>query len=139
MIKAFLKISILRPKSPRRGLSLVETTMAGFVIALAVIFVANLIPTTMLALRSSETRTQANLLAQSLLEGMRSVPFSRLAAIPAGQVKSDNVILSYQSFVEDVTDADPKFLKRIRVEVTWTIRSKERRVSREALVHPVRR
>lgn len=113
--------------------------MAGFIVSLVIIFLANLFPVTLYALRHSENRTQANLLAQSLLESMRTAPFAQLAALPPGQVTNDGVVYRFESAVEDVAGADPRFLKRLKVQVRWQARSEEKSLTHEVLVHAVRR
>lgn len=121
------------------GLTLLETVISGFVLSLVIIFIASLFPSSLLAIQSSESRIQADYLATTLLEEMRHQPFDQITALPGGQLKKGRSTLRYTTEVGPVPNSDPRFLKRIKVEVTWEERNKTRKVVRETWVHALRR
>ena len=133
------------PKSPssnrqrRLGLSLLETVISGFVLTLVIIFVASLFPGSLLAIQTSESLIQADYLASSLVEEIRHQSFDDMVALPPATVTRGRSELSYTTEVGPVPNSDPRFLKKVRVVVTWTERSKSREVVRETWVHALRR
>lgn len=128
-------------KCPRTlaGFSLLETVISGFILSLVIIFIASLFPSSLLAIQTSESRIQADYLASALLEEMRHREFDDIVAIPDGVVTRGRSNLNFHTEVGPVPNSDPRFIKRLRVEVTWTERSKTRQVVRETWVHALRR
>jgi prepilin-type N-terminal cleavage/methylation domain-containing protein len=123
------------------GFSLIEVIMAVTILGLVIMFIFNLYPSSVLAIRHAEHRLRAVNLAQSILEEKRSGPFSALAA--ATDLKDvtgdDGVIYHpvYEPFI--VLGADPNRLRGIRVTVTWTAQEKQYAISQEAYVCNIQR
>lgn len=105
--------------SARRGLSLMEVVVTTSILAMVFMLVANLFPTSFMALRTSGQRMEAESLAASLLEDYRSRPHSQL---PVGLDVSPQTEGPYQARVRvmAVSGEDPNYLVEIRVEVSWS-------------------
>ena len=103
----------------RRGLSLMEVVVATSILAMVFMLVANLFPTSFMALRTSGQRMEAESLAASLLEDYRARPFSQL---PVGLDVRPQASGSYQPQVQvlAVAGEDPAYLVEVRVEVSWS-------------------
>ncbi len=125
----------------RRGFTLLETIVTSFIVSMILIFVLNLFPAAMTAVRRSESEVQANLLATSLLEQFRAQTFADLKALPDGDITIDGTAYRYTTKVGPVTDpaSDPKYLKRAMVNVTWKVRQLEHTVKREIWIHALKR
>lgn len=146
----------------RRGFTLIETIFSAFIISLVIITIFNLYPSSMVAIKRSEMQIEANAIAQSLLEEMRSVRFSDLlAARGAGYtppalpgpdplppafrpVEHEGITFTPQVPVEvfDVPGADPDCagsgepcIVGIRSRVTWSFQSKNYEAVYETWVH----
>ncbi|MGE0493602.1 MAG: prepilin-type N-terminal cleavage/methylation domain-containing protein [Vulcanimicrobiota bacterium] len=102
----------------RRGLSLMEVVVTTSILAMVFMLVANLFPTSFMALRTSGQRMEAESLAASLLEDYRSRPYSQL---PVGLDVSPQASGSYQARVRvvPVSGEDPTYLVELQVEVRW--------------------
>ena len=85
------------------GLSLMETVISGFILAIVIIFVSALFPGSLLAIRGSESRIQAESLASRLLEEMRQVPFQQIQPLPPGQTdfRGTTLILQHRVSTSD--------------------------------------
>lgn len=133
--------------SKLRGFTLVETIFSALVISLVILAIMNLYPSAMVAIKRSEGRIQANLVAQSVLERMRTVKFEDLspgyvppAGPPFDPVSLDGV--TYTPTVE-VYDPDPAvghdFTMAIRARVGWEVRGQQYEVVQETWVHALKR
>lgn len=123
----------------RRGLSLLETIVSGFILSLIVIFMVSLFPSSMIAIQKSESKLEADALASTLIEEVRYQPFDSMAALPPGAVKRGKTNLTYSTEVEEIPGSDPRYLKVVRVTVDWEERGEPRQLVREVWVHAVRR
>lgn len=65
-------------RSSRQGFTLVETIFATLFIGLTVLAIVNLFPGAYLSIRRSETAIQADLVAKSIIDEWRLVPFSEI-------------------------------------------------------------
>lgn len=113
----------------RGGFSLLEAILAITTLAVVLILVFNLFPTSLWAMRKAEHRMQADTMARTLLNEYRAMPFSRLTeltleppqALPpqrgAGEVDFYPVIE-----VRRVGDTPPERLVELRVTIDWSSR-----------------
>lgn len=123
----------------KTGFTLVETIISCLIVSLTIIFIFNLFPTSMAAIKRSETEIQASNLAQSLLEQMRAQGFANLSALPAATVPIDNTNYQYVTTVGPVPGTDARFLKRASVTIRWKARHTEQTMTREVWVHSLKR
>lgn len=65
-------------KSSRSGFTLVETIFATLFIGMTVLAIVNLFPGAYLSIRRSETTIQADLVAKSIIDEWRLVPFAEI-------------------------------------------------------------
>lgn len=88
----------------------------------------------MIAVRNAEYDLQANTLAESLIAERAALPYETLIVNPA-QVAFiqtvEGVDYSVQVDILDVPGHESQHLKSVRVEVSWTIRNKQKKVTRE--------
>jgi hypothetical protein len=126
----------------RRGLSLVEITLALGLLASGFLTVLGVFPVGMSALRQSEGVVLATDLAQKELEALRALPYESLATLP---VRTTSVALTASGL--DVTrlftttvsaghEPVPGRLREIVVMVTWQDGGQVRYVRMATLVTP---
>lgn len=120
-----------------RGFSLAETVLGFALVSLVVILVINLVPSSMATVRSAEQRYRAETLAGSILEQKSSLPFAQLPIGPEqdlGRQIYDQV--PYQLYFQvSSSDGDPIYLRALRVRVAWSVKNRDRQISRELLIH----
>jgi len=117
----------------RRGFSLIENLMAFTLIALVLILLLNLFPSSVATVRKSEQRYEALTLAGNLLEQQAARPFSKLVV---GTVEESEVgAFKVRTEVRKVDGENEAWLKSIRVTVNWTYQEQVREVTRELRVH----
>lgn len=121
---------ILPPRGRRGGFTLLETQFSLLLVALLTLTVYNLLPTSFVATRQAGRETQADALADSLLEEYRAKPFSDLAvgvtrppAVQAGGVTYVPVVRITQP-----TAKGADRLRHLEVEVSWTHANQSRQV-----------
>lgn len=117
----------------RRGFTLVENLMAFTLIALVIILLLNLFPSSMATVRRSEQRYQALTLAGNVLEQQAALPFGKL--VPGSSVESKSGDFTVRTEVVKVDGEDVSWLKGVRVTVSWTWQEQQREVVRELRVH----
>lgn len=117
----------------RRGYTLVENLMAFTLIALVMILLLNLFPSSMATVKRSEQRYEALTLAGNLLEQQAALPFSKL--VPGSAVESKVGDFKIRTEVRTIDGEDPSWLKSVRVTVSWTYQEQTREVVRELRVH----
>lgn len=118
-----------------RGFTLLESLFSLFLVAMLVMFVYNLLPTSFLATKQAGRETQADAIAGSLIEEYRAKPFSDLAP---GVVKPDPVKAGDILYVPVVRISQPggkggNRLRRLEVEVSWEFRKNQFQQVRYAL------
>lgn len=115
--------------------------MTSFLVSLILIFVLNLFPASMAAVRRSESQVQATLIAASLLEQFRAQTFDDLTALPDGNTTVDKVEYRYTTEVGPVTapPSEVRYLKRAAVTVRWKVRNLEHSLQREVWIHALKR
>jgi type IV pilus modification protein PilV len=95
------------------GLTLIEVIFAVAVMAVALLAVASMFPTALQALIGGGNETQATALARSMLDMLRSQPFSRLAAAaPSGYNGFSTASLSPTCPTTPPSSPDADFLKK---------------------------
>jgi len=95
------------------GLTLIELIFAVTVIAVAMLAIASMFPTALRALVGGGYETQATALAKSMLDMLRSEPFSRLAeATPSGYNGFSTASLSPTCPVTPPASPDADFVKK---------------------------
>lgn len=125
-----IEISKVRRVS-QRGLSATETICSLFLITILVILVINLFPATLLSVRYSEQRLQAEEVAQTVLAREFERPFFELAL---GENDRESIQLGGMRYAPRVIvseDKDSSSLLHIKVEVRWVFRGQEKMLSRE--------
>lgn len=120
----------------RGGLSLLETIFSVFLVGLAILFILELFPGSLLAERRASQRAQAGNLAQSLVHELLAVPFAQLEV---GVEQLEPVVAAQLEFratreVFVVGSAAPENALGIRAVVTWTERGRDFSVMREQVV-----
>ena len=112
----------------RRGFTLLETIFASVLFGFIVLFVLNLYPSSIVAVRRGETQIIADNCAQAILEDLRSRSFYNInvASPPTYQ----KWVYGGTDFVPTVTlayDSDTNlepFLKIATVNITWTFQNR---------------
>lgn len=130
----------MRPRwSGHRGLSLGEVLVASALLSLLVVSLANLFPSVVVALRSSDQQQQAYALAQDGLEAAAARPFASLALgpLPLPEIPARGVH-TLAVTVSAVSGYPPEHLKRVTATVSWTARSGPRTIIQEVDLHPAR-
>lgn len=120
-----------------RGITLVEVILALLIVSLVLLAALTLLPSSLVAVRRSETQLRAEALAQSVLEQQRSLPFTALVldssyAQDVGDLRAEVSILR-------AADADPARAKQIRVSVGWTYKQRRLKLERALVVAPLAR
>lgn len=127
----------------KRGLTLMETVVSTFIVALVLIALFNLFPTSMYALKQAENQIVADQLAQTWLEMYRAESMDYLNTNVGGPYTLAAKKFGGMTFQSELrigtpsgTDAD--LVKSLNVRVTWTFQKRAREVVREAWVSRVR-
>lgn len=112
----------------RRGLSLLEVVVSFAVLLTVSVFIFQLVPSSVLAIRQGEIRLEANNLARTLLEENRSKGFSVLQG-KVGQVlyahehlSGTGVTFKSEVLVRPADTADTKRCLDLAVAVRWQFR-----------------
>lgn len=116
----------------RRGLTLLELIVCFSVVLLLIIFVLNLFPGSLLALRQSEARLEAQRQAELVLDRVRLARFDTYAVDTT--LRLDPRALNGTSFVpvleaRAVAGYDSNSIKLLRVSVSWDDHGTPRRTS----------
>lgn len=118
----------------RRGMTLLEMLICGLLISCVVLGVAGLFAGCARAFRHSDNQEQAARMAEEAIEQARATP---LAQLQLGQRTLPPQTLDKVDFqgVQEVlpeASTSPLLLKRVRVTVTWTYRSRRQQLVRES-------
>lgn len=120
----------------QRGLSLLETIFAFVLVGFSVIFVFQLLPSSVVAVRRGEEQLQAENLARTFVEEARSAPFQTLSLGSTALTAPEP--FSVEREIYSVSGADPAHLLGIRVRVQWSARGRSYELVREVWVSHVR-
>ncbi len=118
-----------------RGVSLLETILAGFIISLVTMAVFNIFPTSAMAVKRGEMQLLADAIAERELEQLRVAPFDSLALGPGPAVAPETrygTTFNTAITISRVPGSDEDVLKRATVVVTWTHSNKNYTSTREA-------
>lgn len=132
--------------SGSEGFSLVETIFSTLFISLTVLAIVNLFPGAYLSVKRSETQIQSDLIARSIIEEVRAMPFKEL---PAGVLliaepafeprRIDGVMYVPKTTILDVPDTQPNILRGVKVEVAYRVGTSSRMAVYETYIHSIAR
>ena len=128
----------------RRGFTLLETIFASVLFAFVILFVLNLYPGSMVAIRRGETQIVADNFAQSILEDLRSRSFANVSTTsPPAYAKLVYGNTEYNPVVTVAYHPDStvpqEFLKIATVNVSWQFQSRTNQVVQIMYLHNVTR
>lgn len=109
---------------------------------MVVLLLANLFPTSVIALRAAESRNRATLIADGILTKQMALPYSDLIPGPPvtlPEVKDSGTTYTPTLEVFTISGRNPDYLKGLRVVVAWTDREKNQEVRQEVWVPNARR
>lgn len=115
-----------------RGVSLLETLLAGVLLSITLFVILSLFPSSQLAIRQSQQVTRASELAQTLLEECRAQKWDAMEP-RSGNAELEGLSLVYALTVHDSPDGTAG-VKRLAVEVRWKDGGYERSLARETRV-----
>lgn len=126
-----------------RGFTLLETIFASVLFGFIVLFIANLYPSSIVAVRRGETQIIADNCAQAILEDLRSRSFPNVSTVAPP---------TYQKWVYGATEFTPtvavaydsdtsleRYLKIATVTVTWDFQRRSNKVVHIMYLHNVTR
>lgn len=124
------------------GFTLVETIFSTLFVSIAVLAIVNLFPGAYLSIARSETRLQADMIANSVMDELRVTPFTELtpgvytkAAPPFEPWKVENTTYSPKVTIYDVPGTDPTVLRGVKVEVRYRVHATIATVTHETYIH----
>lgn len=125
----------------RRGVTLLELIVCFSVVLLLILFVLNLFPGSLLALRQSEARLEAQHQAELLLDRARLARFDAYAVgssltLPARALNGTSFLPVLDS--KAVAGYDPALVKELRLTVNWDDHGTPRQLSAAAWVSRAR-
>lgn len=124
-----------------RGFTIAETVFASVLFAFIILFIMNIYPSSMVAIRRAETQIVADNFAQTVLEDLRSRSYYNVDvnAEPyyAPLIYNDFKYNPYLDVFYDPDGTDERFLKIARLEVAWVFQNRENRVVHTMYLHNV--
>lgn len=111
-----------------RGLTLLEVVVSFAVLLTVSVFIFQLVPSSVLAIRQGEIRLEANNLARTLLEQHRALGFSELKGRVNQVIYAENhpspsgVTYTSEVRVRPVPSSDQARLLELRVSIDWRYR-----------------
>ena len=116
-----------------KGLSLLETVVAGALVLLLGVALLSAMPTALWAISQSEALVQADQVAQSTLDTQQARPFAQQVwgSVCLPEVRGAEGVFHPELEVFPIPDADPELLKGLRVKVWWEARGGRRQVIHE--------
>lgn len=129
----------MRPNvKKRRGISIAETLVGIFLVALLLTALFNLFPTTIVANRQGSNRLRAVNLAHSTLSEWRVKPFDQLVVgstqtLPVESIGGVN--FERKLLIEPAKFGDPKNVKILEVEVKWEAENQVRTITEDLWIH----
>jgi Tfp pilus assembly protein PilV len=121
---------------PVRGFSFIEVVVAFGLLAVMVSIFFNLIPSSTLATKRAENRLSASNIAQNHLEELRAAPFHTLDSHDGTVTveRRGNIDFTRKTTVSNLPAGNPQHLKLVKIQVAWTERTKEQKLSYELRV-----
>lgn len=127
----------------RRGFTLIETIFASVLFGMVLLFVVNIYPSSMVAVRRGETQIVADNFAQTILEDLRSRSFPNVSVTsPPAYAAMEHYGVEYTPVLEVSYSPDPaeeNFLKRARLTVRWRFQNRDLEVVHSMYLHNVTR
>ena len=128
----------------KRGFTLLETIFASVLFAFIVLFILNLYPGSIVAIRRGESQIVADNYAQTILEDLRSRTFANVTTATASYQKLVYANTEYDPLVDihyhsDVASVPEEFLKIARVTVSWKFQNRTNQVVHTMYLHNVTR
>jgi hypothetical protein len=117
-----------------KGLSLLETVVAGALFFFVTILLLNLFPSSLLSLKAAENRARAERLAQACLEENEAFAFTMLGRPPAVTQQWDGLEFTIQLEIYALSGVEQERLRQVRAVVSWTERNERRSAARETYV-----
>lgn len=129
------------------GFTLVETIFSTLFISLTVLAIVNLFPGAYLSVKKSETRLQSDIIAQSIVEDLRTTAFTQPPFNKLGNAVPDSYSEEYESIVVDgvryfptvtvynVADMDPTIVKGVSVKVEYRVGTLKQSNVHETCMH----
>lgn len=128
------------PWSRCRGFSIAETLISVFLLALLLIVLFNLFPTTVLANRQGSQQMQAMDLAQSVLAEARARPFQDLVpgtTETGGPVTMGDTTYTTELVVSPPGTGDPQHLRVLTATINWTANNRPKSLQEKIWVHRI--
>mgnify|MGYP001247316618 CR=1 FL=1 len=127
----------------KRGFTLLETIFASVLFGFIVLFVLNLYPSSMVAVRRGESQIIADNFAQTILEDLRSRSFYNVSTTsPPTYLKWTYGQTDYIPTVTVAYDSDAsleRYLKIATVTVSWDFQRRTNKVEHTMYLHNVTR
>jgi Tfp pilus assembly protein PilV len=125
-------------RSCTKGFTLVETIFSTLFISLTVLAIVNLFPGAYMSVKKSETRLQSDMIAQSIIEDLRSMNFQALT--PGDEPTYDPVTLDGIEYaptvtVQNLAGMDPTVVKGVSVEIIYRVGTLEQKNLHETYLH----
>jgi len=131
----------LRPhKWENQGFTLVEMIITTVLLGMIVLFLFNIYPNAVLAIRRGEHRLKASYAAQAVLERKIASSFYDIDAPLTGKTVTgdDGTVYTISYEALSLPDTNPQNLRRIKVTVTWEEQSSRCKVFKEYDVCDIR-
>jgi prepilin-type N-terminal cleavage/methylation domain-containing protein len=124
-----------------RGFTLIELIFTATLLGIIIVAFFNLLPGSLMAIRHAEHRIEATSFAESILEVKRTGPFSTIEEAPTAPhfMGNDGTMYQYDYLPLYFTGADTKYLKGMRVTVTWKEKQSEFSLTRELYVSSIKK
>lgn len=127
----------------RRGLTLMETILATFVVSLVILAILQMLPASALATRKAECKIQACSLAISALDGQLARGFTAVANqqgrdLELPDVESGGVVYHRTVQVVDAPQPRPTLVKVVRCTVEWNFGGQDFTTTQEAWLSKVK-
>ncbi|MBX3168592.1 MAG: hypothetical protein KF760_14345 [Candidatus Eremiobacteraeota bacterium] len=127
----------------RGGFTLLETIFASVLFGFIILFIANLYPSSIVAVRRGETQIIADNCAQAILEDLRSRSFYNVSTLsPPAYEKWTYGETDFTPTVEIAYESDASlepYLKIATVTVTWDFQRRTNKVVHTMYLHNVTR
>lgn len=116
-----------------RGVSATEVIFSLFLLTILVVLVMNLLPASMLGVRQSQQKLQAEEIAQSTLDAQMVRPFPELTLGTQAlqSVKLDNRVYELNMTVANHETEPSDRLRKIIITVSWNHRGHRKELKRE--------
>ena len=134
-----MKPSLIQ-RTQKRGLSIAESLLSVFLVALLAVVLFNLLPTTVLANRQGNEQLQARSLAQSELAEIRARPFPQLTPglrETNGPIRLQGNDYHTELLVGTPTNGDPQYMRLLTVTVRWVSNNQNKSLREQIWIHQV--